>query len=132
MTATTLFVTLCWTQGLYYLLTGLWPLVSIRSFQAVSGKKTDNWTGNEADHWLVNTVAVLIIAIGLALVIAGQRGQPTPEIVALAMAGNVGLAAIDVIYVARRVILPIYLLDAVIEVILLAAWIAFVMMGRFN
>ena len=44
------------------------------------------------------------------------------EIVALAMAGNVGLAGIDIVYVARRVILPIYLLDAVIEVLLFAAW----------
>jgi hypothetical protein len=33
-----------------------------------------------------------------------------------------GLLSIDVIYVSRRVILPIYLMAAVIEVLILIAW----------
>ena len=41
-------VWLCWVQGAYFLVTGVWPLVSIRSFQAVTGKKTDHLaTGSE-------------------------------------------------------------------------------------
>jgi hypothetical protein len=32
-----------WVQGIYYLLTGLWPLVSIGTFQMVTGEKTDVW-----------------------------------------------------------------------------------------
>ena len=49
-----LFTLLLWIQGLYYLMTGVWPLVSIETFQTVTGRKTDHIvTGREADHWLV-------------------------------------------------------------------------------
>ena len=30
-------------QAVYYILTGVWPLVHIRSFMAVTGPKTDLW-----------------------------------------------------------------------------------------
>ena len=119
----TLFVALCWVQGGYYVLTGLWPLVSIRTFQAVTGRKTDNWTGREADHWLVNAVAVLVLAVGATLLVAAYRGRPSPEVVVLALGSIVGLTGIDVVYVARRVIPPVYLLDAVAEAVLLAGWV---------
>lgn len=117
-----LYTSLCGVQAAYYLLTGVWPLVSIRSFEAVSGKKTDNWTGRDADHWLVNTVAVLILASGVMLAVAAYRGRPTPEVAVLAMACAVALLSIDVVYVTRRVISAVYLLDAVAEVALLAGW----------
>ena len=121
-TPSPLFTTLCWVQGLYYLATGLWPLVSIRTFQAVTGPKTDNWTGREADHWLVNAVGVLVLAVGAGLLAAAVRGLPTPEVVVLAVASALGLTGIDVVYVARRVLRPVYLLDALAEVVLLAGW----------
>src|SRR4051794_17610666 len=55
----TLFTALLWLQGLYYLVTGVWPLVSIETFQTVTGWKTDHLvTGRESDHWLVMTVGV--------------------------------------------------------------------------
>ena len=48
---------LCVIQGLYYVVTGVWPLVSTcGTFEAV--------TGNKVDDWLVKTVGVLIIVIG--------------------------------------------------------------------
>ena len=30
-------------QGIYYWLTGLWPPVSIESFELVTGPETDDW-----------------------------------------------------------------------------------------
>jgi uncharacterized membrane protein len=118
-----LFTGLCWFQGVYYFATGVWPLVSVRSFQMVTGEKTDNLpTGLEADHWLLMTVSLLITSISLALLMAAYRRTRTAEIGLLAVASAIGLTAIDVIYVTRRVILPIYLLDAVIEVPLIIAW----------
>src|SRR5438094_9205499 len=81
----TMWLALCMTQGLYYFLTGVWPLISISSFQFVTGPKTHNWTGNEADHWLVNTVAVLVIAIGFTLVVAAWRRPPSVEAFLLAV-----------------------------------------------
>jgi hypothetical protein len=119
----TAFRVLCWVQGLYFLITGIWPLVSIRTFQMVTGPKTDHLpTGHEADHWLVMTAGVLITAISLAILTAAWRNSQTAEIAVLAIAAAIGLTAIDVIYVWRRVILPVYLIDAAAEILLLCAW----------
>ena len=30
-------------QGLYYLITGVWPFLSMASFQAITGPKVDGW-----------------------------------------------------------------------------------------
>ncbi len=117
-----LFATLCALQGVYYVATGFWPLVSMRSFEAVTGPKTDNWTGREGDHWLVKTVGVVVLAVGAALWTAGKRRERTAAVPVLAIGSALGLAAIDCTYVARGVIAPIYLADAVAEVGLAAAW----------
>jgi hypothetical protein len=119
-----LFTGLCWFQGLYYLLTGVWPLVSVRTFKWVTGEKTDNVpTGLDADHWLLMTVSLLITSIAITLLVAAYRRTQSLEIAFLAILAATGLTAIDIIYVARKVILPIYLVDAVIEVPLILAWI---------
>jgi len=112
-----------WVQGLYYFVTGVWPLVSIETFQMVTGPKTDHLvTGREADHWLVLTVGVLVTAIAVALLVAAWRRQTPLEVVVLALASALGLTGIDVIYVARQVIPPIYLVDAAAEVVLIVGW----------
>lgn len=116
-------INLAWVQGIYFAATGLWPLLDIRSFQQVTGKKTDHLvTGLEADHWLVNTVAVLVLSIAAALLVAALRRNVTPEILVLALSAAAGLLAIDVIYVARGTILPIYLVDAAAQLLFIAAW----------
>src|SRR5207245_10216197 len=102
-------------QGTYYLMTGVWPLISMRTFEAVTGPKTD--------HWLVKTIGVLVAVIGAVLLLAGFRSQFNLEIVVLAVASALGLTGIDIWYVARKVIPPIYLLDAVAELLLVALWI---------
>ena len=129
----TLFTYLCWAQGLYFLATGVWPLVSIDTFQMVTGPKTDHLQSpnpTEADHWLVMTVGVLITAVALALLAAAWRRRCPPEVVILAVASALGLTAIDVIYVTRQVIAPIYLVDAAFEVALMAAWAAALLAQR--
>lgn len=102
-------------QGLYYFATGLWPLVDIESFQAVTGPK--------ADLWLVRTVGLLVMAIGGALLIAARRGTITPETLFLAIASALALAGIDLFYALTDVIRDIYLADAVAELVLVAAWV---------
>lgn len=119
-----LFTGLLWVQGLYYLVTGLWPLISIETFQMVTGRKTDHLvTGRESDHWLVMTVAVLIVAVAITLLLSAFRRRQPMEVAVLALTSAIGLTAIDVIYVSRGTIAPIYLADAVLEVILIALWI---------
>src|SRR5438477_12519727 len=80
-------------QAGYYIITGVWPLVSINTFQKITGPKTD--------LWLVKTAGVLITAIGSVLAMAGLRKQTAPEISVLAASSAAGLAGIDIIYVAR-------------------------------
>jgi hypothetical protein len=122
---------ICWVQGIYYLVSGLWPIVSIETFQLVTGRKTDNLvTGSEADHWLVNTIAALVIAIGLALLTAAWRGRGQIEIFVLGLGSALALTSIDVIYVARGAIYSIYLGDAVLELAFAIAW--FVCIWRFQ
>lgn len=101
-------------QGAYFTATGVWPLVHMRSFLAVTGPKRD--------LWLVQTVGVLVAVIGGTLVRAAARGETTPAIQLLATGSATGLAAIDVVHVVRRRIQPIYLADALAEVALLAVW----------
>ena len=102
-------------QGLYYLVTGIWPLVSRRTFESVTGPK--------ADWWLVKTLGTLISVVGAVLVIAGVRRHTTIESSALAVGSAAGLAACDMVFVARRRISPVYLLDALSEIVLLGLWV---------
>jgi hypothetical protein len=115
---------LLWVQGSYFFVTGVWPLVSIRTFKMVTGEKTDNLpTGLDADHWLVFVAGVLITSIGFGILTAAWHRRASAEIVVVAVGSAIGLGAIDVIYVSRGVIAPIYLLDAAIEAVLLMAWL---------
>jgi energy-converting hydrogenase Eha subunit E len=101
-------------QGVFYVATGVWALVDLDSFMAVTGPKVD--------HWLVKTVGVLVTVIGAVLLFAARNHRVTPEIVVLAVGSALSLAAIDVVYVSAGRISSIYLLDAAAEVGLAAAW----------
>ena len=102
-------------QAAYYVSTGLWPLVHRRSFERVTGAKTD--------FWLAQTVGVTVAAIGLGLAQAATRPRPVPpELRTVAYAGAAGLALVDLIFVARRRISAIYLVDAAAEAALIGAW----------
>ena len=113
-------------QGVFYVVTGLWPVVSLRTFEAVTGPKVDGW--------LVKTTGVLITAIGAGLTTAGLRGRVTPDLKLVAVGAAAGLAAIDVVYVSRGRIARVYLLDALAEVGLIGAWAAvqLVLRGRLG
>ena len=101
-------------QAVYYLFTGLWALVHIRSFMWVTGPKTD--------LWLVRTVGVLVVVIGATLLSARVRERYTLEVVILAIGCALGLTMIDIYYVLSGTISPIYLLDAVAEMALVVMW----------
>jgi hypothetical protein len=103
-------------QGVYFLLTGVWPLVHMRSFLAVTGPKRD--------LWLVRTVGALIAVTGVTLLRAAQTDRVTQEIALLAGSTAAALGAVDVIYTANKTIPPIYLSDAVVEAGLIAGWAA--------
>lgn len=99
-------------QAVYYLVTGVWPFVHLRSFLAVTGPKSE--------IWLLKTVSALIAVVGAALGSAALRERETEEIVFLAAGSAAALGTIDVVYVARRRISPVYLLDALAQAVVLA------------
>lgn len=97
-------------QAGYYLLTGLWPLVHLPSFEAVTGPKTDDW--------LVRVVGVLVLVIGGTLGLGAvrlRRAPPSPELLTLALASAAAFILIDVGFVLAGTIGTIYLADAAVE-----------------
>lgn len=105
-------------QGTYYFITGLWPILHMTSFMAVTGPKFD--------LWLVETVGVLVLFIGLGLLIAASKNEVSFPLSIIAAGSALGLLCIDIIYVWSGVISTIYLLDAFVELILLIAWVAYI------
>ena len=101
-------------HGLFNVVTGLWPLVHMRSFEAVTGPKVD--------RWLVRTVGGLMAANGLAQLTARDTEQR--------LSGQVGLgtsavlAAVDLRYGTTGRISRVYLLDAAVQLAWTAAWTA--------
>jgi hypothetical protein len=96
------------------LLGGLWPLLHLRSFEAVFGPKVD--------RWLVKTVSGLLVVNGLTQLLSGRSRD------GLLQARRVGtgtasvLAAIDLMYVPARRISPMYLADAAVEIGWIVLW----------
>ncbi|HEX6982704.1 MAG TPA: hypothetical protein VF181_08075 [Balneolaceae bacterium] len=109
-------------QGIYFFITGIWPILHIESFIAVTGPKTD--------IWLVKTVGMLALAIGVGLLAAGIKRQLSLPLVLIAAGSAFGFALVDIIYVWKAVIDPIYLLDAFIELILLVFWLVLMFKPR--
>src|SRR5262245_21971392 len=105
---------LCILQGVYFLVTGIWPVMSIGTFQLVTGPKVE--------LWLVKTFGVLIGVVGAALIVAGWRGCASTEMAVLGVGTAAGLAAAEINYVLRGRISAIYLADTLVEAGFLVAW----------
>jgi hypothetical protein len=101
-------------QGWFYLLTGLWAIVDIDSFQRVTGPKLD--------LWLVKTVGVLVVVIGASLLAAARERRYGTPVLVLAVGSALGLAGIDLVYALGGRISPIYLPDAAAEIVLAVLW----------
>jgi hypothetical protein len=96
-------------QALYYLVTGLWPILHLRSFMAVTGRKTE--------PWLVQTFGALLGAVGISMPASrDQRGSSARLGIACALT----LAASEAVFVAKGRIRAIYLIDGVVELAMAA------------
>lgn len=101
-------------QGTYYVLSGALPFASMATFLWITGPKQD--------LWLVQTVGALIVVIGVVLLVAGARRATTLEVALLAVGSALALALVDVHFVAKGRISPVYLADAVVEALLVTGW----------
>jgi hypothetical protein len=109
-------------QGGYYILSGIWPLVSPGTFQQVTGPKVD--------FWLVETVGLLLVLAGAVLVLAARARRITREIVVLGLGLALLLAGIDVYCVFQPRTTGAYLLDAVVEVAIAVGWVVAIRQRR--
>ncbi len=107
--------TVALVQGIYFLVTGVWPLISMRSFLAITGPKTD--------LWLVKTVGLLLAMIGEVLIYAQQTSAVNPPVAFLGIGAAASLMLVEIVYVLKKVISPVYLGDAFAEIILIIWWV---------
>jgi hypothetical protein len=101
-------------QGVFYVATGLWPIVHLRSFEAVTGPKYDKW--------LARTMGGMITAVGTALIAGAFERRQSRALRILGIGSAVALGLADVIYAARGRISKVYLGDAIAEGALVASW----------
>jgi hypothetical protein len=102
-------------QGSIYVVSGLWPIIHLRSFEKVTGPK--------ADGWLVKTVGGLLAVIGATLIAGGVMQRPGRALRLLGLGSAGVLAFVDVIYARSGRISKIYLADAALQGALGAAWV---------
>ena len=103
------------TQGAFYVLSGLWPIVHLRSFERVTGKKRE--------PWLVKSMGGLIASVGVALMVGASERRPSRTLPWLSLGSALALGAADVIFSARGRISKVYLADAAAEGAWAASWL---------
>lgn len=114
LTQSKMVTALFFIQGIYYLMTGIWPVLDIESFIAVTGPKID--------IWLVKTVGMLVFIIGAGFILTSLQRSANGAMTVVATACIIGFIVVDVGYVVQGVIHPIYLLDAVLQSVFLVLW----------
>ncbi len=108
MARTILFYALVF-QGTYYLITAVWPLVSLRTFMIFAGPKPDRFV-----FW---TVDLLILAIASTLLFAVIRGD-LGTAVFLGITSTLVFIAVEATYAGK--ISPWFWADFAVEVVVLA------------
>jgi hypothetical protein len=99
----------------YYLLSSAWPLINIESFMSVTGAKQD--------IWLVKTFSLLIVCVSLTLFVYLFLKEHSLSVIFLSLMVPAVLAAVDIYYSLNGIISKIYLVDALINLAILIAWL---------
>jgi hypothetical protein len=106
---------IAYAQAVYYILTGLWPIIDIHSFMLVTGPKTDTW--------LVKMVGLLAASIGIYLIRISIADRFSRDTAVLAILSALSFTAIDVVYAAiNDRISDIYLIDVIPELTFVTGW----------
>ena len=96
----------------------------MRTFIAVTGRKTD--------VWLVKTVGALLVVIGIALIVGSNSEEIKSSTICLGVSSALALALVDIYYGLRKFISKIYLGEAVVELIFVFLWIGFLCFGNLT
>src|SRR3954452_15733140 len=101
-------------QAAYYMLTGVWPLLHMRSFQRVTGPK--------ASPWLVKTFGSAIGVVGATLASAERGDRVNRDIALLSIGSALAIGVLDTRYAVSGRISKVYLADAAAQALILAGW----------
>jgi len=101
-------------QGAYDLVGGLWPLLHMASFEAVTGPKTDDW--------LVRTVAGILVVVGVVLIQNALRGSVGHSVQWIAGGISLVLASVAMISSLAGFISWLYFFDGLIHLAFALAW----------
>jgi len=99
-------------QGLYYLITGVWPVLGIEPFTAAAGPGQG--------IGLAPLSAALTCVIGLSLVVAATGAQVALPTWVLSLGSTVVLASLNLLFTVTGDLPARYLLEAALEFLLLA------------
>jgi hypothetical protein len=102
-------------QGAFNVVGGLWPLVSLPSFEWVYGRKRD--------VFLQKTVGALLFSIGVFQIVSADSPHDTRSAGRIGIATASTLLAIDLTYIPRGEMRWTYWQDALCEPAWIAAWI---------
>jgi hypothetical protein len=86
-------------QAAYLIATGIWPIVHYRSFEAVTGPKTD--------AWMVQTVGAAAVVLGIAAATSDRQRS-----LVLSVGSTLAFGVTEVAPALRGRIRKVYLLDA--------------------
>lgn len=101
-------------QGAYDLVGGLWPLLHMASFEALTGPKTDGW--------LVRTVAGILVVVGVVLIQNALRGSVGHSVRWIAGGISLVLASVALISSLAGFISWLYFFDGLFHLAFALAW----------
>ncbi|CAN5755221.1 hypothetical protein BH11MYX3_BH11MYX3_38810 [soil metagenome] len=102
------------TQGLFYVATGLWPILHFRSFEKITGRKND--------RWLAKAMGGLVAAVGTALIVGSLETKPSRALRYLGIGSAIAVGLADLIFTARGRVSKVYLADAAAEGAAVVTW----------
>jgi hypothetical protein len=101
-------------QGIYTILTSLWPIIHIKSFLFITGPKTD--------VWLVKLVSLLLLCMGISFLMEVSQKHLSVTIKQLALNSAVVLFVVDLYYSYYNIIPEVYVIDGFIQLLFICLW----------
>jgi hypothetical protein len=78
----------------FYVVTGLWPIIHLRSFEAITGCKREGW--------LAQSMGGLIAAVGVALIAGSLEKWPSEALKWLGMGSAIALGMADLVFAKKN------------------------------
>jgi len=111
-------------QGGYFLVTGIWPLISIETFMTITGPKQD--------LWLVKTVGAMLSVMAVCLLAYLLEGGSRVYVFIIGILSSAVFATVDFFYSIKGVISKIYQVDGVLQVGFLLTWLSIIGFNNFH